>query len=56
MNRYLNLGGFEKRKTIPRNTGRKLNVDKTFSRRPGRLLNVLFTFNLHPVSKGKALY
>ena len=36
-------------KSIPVDTGRKLNVYKTFRR---RLLNVLCTFNLRPVSTG----
>ena len=39
-------------KSIPVDTGRKLNVHKTFRRRPGCLLNVLCTFNLRPVSTG----
>ena len=42
-------------KSIPVDTGRKLNVYKTFRRRLGRLLNVLSTFNLRPVSTGKAV-
>ena len=37
-------------KTIPIETGRKLNVHKTFRSRPERLLNVLCTFSLRPVS------
>ena len=39
-------------KSIPVDTGRKLNVHKTFRRRPGRFLNVLCTFNLCPVFTG----
>ena len=37
-------------RSIPVDTGRKLNVRKTFRRRPGRLLNVLCAFNVRPVS------
>ena len=33
-------------RSIPVDTGRKLNVHKMFSGRPGRVLNVLYTFNL----------
>ena len=43
-------------KTIPVDTGRKLNVHKTFRRRPGRLLNVLCTFNLRPASTGMEVW
>ena len=43
-------------RTVPADTGRKLNVDKTektFRRRPGRLLSVLCMFNLCHVSMGE---
>ena len=43
---------FKRRKLIPVDTERKLNVHKTLRRRPERLLNVLCTFNLRPVSTG----
>ena len=39
----------QKHRSIPVDTGRRLNVHKTFRR---RLLNVLSTFNLRPVSTG----
>ena len=39
-------------RSLPVDTGRKLNVHKTFRRSPRRLLNVLCTFNLRPVSTG----
>ena len=38
--------------SVPKDTGRKLNVYKTFRRRPGRLLNILCTFSLRPVPTG----
>ena len=43
-------------RTVPADTGRKLNVhktDKTFRRRPGRFLNVVCMFNLCHVSTGE---
>ena len=43
-------------RTVPADTGRKLNVhktDKTFRRRPGRLLSVFCIFSFCPVSTGQ---
>ena len=45
----VNANSLLRTKSIPVDTGRKLNIYKTFRR---RLLNVLCTFNLRPVSTG----
>ena len=39
-------------KSVPLDTGRKLNVHSAFRRLPERILNVFFIFNIHPIFRG----